>query len=48
MYYLIPRMKVKGRKGGQRGDSKSRLRKKVWRLVREGRMHFADQSGVLV
>ena len=40
-------LKVKGRKGGERGHEKSRLRKKVWRLVWAGKTHFADHSGLL-
>ena len=45
--HKILKLKVKGRKGGRREHEKSRLRKKVWRLVWEWKMHFADGSGVL-
>ena len=42
------KLKVKGRKGGQKGHGKGRLRKKVWKLDCEGKMHLSDQNGVLV
>ena len=42
------RLKVKGRKRGQTGHVRSRWRKEVWRLVREGKMNFAHQGGLSV
>ena len=41
------RLKVKSKNGGQRGRGRSRLRKKVLRLVLEGNMHLADHGGLL-
>ena len=45
--HYILRLMVKRRKLAWRIHGRSRSRKKVWRLVWKGKMHFADQHGEL-